>query len=86
VLVRPTDASGKIVSSGTFAFGPYLKEPPKNPLNGSWKVAPTGQPTPDAGWTYDAKNHELKLVVPAELGETFVGGDAEVVRQMARVE
>jgi Asp-tRNA(Asn)/Glu-tRNA(Gln) amidotransferase A subunit family amidase len=58
-------------------IGPFLSHPPKNPFNGSAKVAARGKATAEVGGVYDEKTHRLKAVVPASMVGMFEDGMVE---------
>ena len=61
VMTSKTDATGTINASG--AFGPYLQQPPKNPVQNSSTVAAAA--AAGVGWVYDASTGAIKVCVPA---------------------
>jgi hypothetical protein len=75
VLVRRTYVEGSFVPDGagprrgpraSHVSGPYLQQPPVNPLTKSSKVVAAGNATADAGWTYDESTGYVWAVAPAE--------------------
>ena len=56
VMTSKTDVDGTINTAG--AYGPYLQQPPKNPIENSSTVAAAG--AAGVGWVYDAATGGIK--------------------------
>lgn len=62
VLTTRTDSDGNIIPNGP--FGPYVAAAPENPIMRLAQVAPPGEVWSHAGWSYDEKTGQVRLVVP----------------------
>ena len=61
-LVSPTNVDGQTtagIASSDFPFGPYIKAPPVNPING--QIAVGAAPSQDVGWVYTVSNSGFTL-------------------------
>lgn len=61
VMTGKTDISGAVSASG--AFGPYLQQPPRNPIQDSASLA--ASPAVGVGWVYDETTGDIRACVPA---------------------
>ena len=68
MLAKPTDIDGRVMmAAGRSTLGPYVKQPPVNPITNSAKVAAPGKASADTGWTYDEQTGLLKAVLPSHV-------------------
>lgn len=63
-LTQQTDAEGKVGVGAAFPYGPYVRQLPENPFNGSRVVAAPAAVPPvaevaGAGWLYDAASGQV---------------------------
>ena len=61
VMTGKTDIAGNVSTSG--AYGPYLQQPPRNPIQDSASLA--AAPAAGVGWVYDETTGDIRACVPA---------------------
>lgn len=64
IFTMKTDIDGNIGIGADHFYGPYMLQPPVNPMTKSSSVATPGKVTRTDGWEYDPNTRIFRLVMP----------------------